>query len=172
MSEGANEVLASRAFFERLEKKLTQARSGSADSLLEEEARILARAACEHLLTSIENPNPNAMISAIRDLGWDGFYSTSLPPLPSVMRVLGALGVMFQARTSDLPDGRWVLRIGRHGRVTLPEAMLLESGWMEGDYLLVTSAAPNRLSIRKVVRISGHSHVTPSHLRRRNPPFS
>lgn len=151
-------IRACRTFHERLEKSLAQAKAGQTVALFEAELRIIARTASEHLTAALENPDPEMVLLAIRDVAWVHVCPASRSHFPTVMKVLDALGIRLLATTPRPPDGRWVLRIGSRGRLTLPEALLYELGWKQGDSLLWEEDEPGRLSVRKVIRVASGSH--------------
>lgn len=80
------------------------------------------------------------------------------------MKVIDPLGILFLRPNNPPPDGRWVVRIGSRGRLTLPETLLYELGWKQGDSLLWVADTPNLLLVRKVVRVAGHPRRGVSYL--------
>lgn len=154
MSGETTEILDSGTFYERLEKALSKARAGQTVSLYEMEARIIARITSEFLSTALENPDPEAVLLAIRDVVWVHLSPAARPSISSAMKVLDTLGIRSLGTTPQPSDGRWVIRIGSRGRLTLPENLLYEMSWRQGDSLLLQGVEPCRLSIRRVVRVA------------------
>lgn len=151
MPDETTRARSSRIFYEHLEKNLAQARASKSFSLFETKARIIAMIASEHLTTALENPDPDAVLLAICDVAWALLSPSSRPHLAAIMKELDTLGLRLLATSNPPIGGRWVARIGSRGRLTLPEALLYEMGWNQGDTLLWEEVEPGRLSVRKVV---------------------
>ncbi len=159
MSGEATDILASSTFYNHLQKSLAQARDGQTGALFEVEESIIAGIASEHLSAALDTGDPDTMLLAIRDVAWVRLSSFARPSSSCAMKVLDALGMRFLGIAPQPSDERWVVRIGSRGRLTLPEHLLFEMGWEQGDALLFQGVEPSRLSVRKVIWLASSRHT-------------
>lgn len=152
MQDATDKTIGSRAFYDRLELQLAEARTEQGAPCLETGVRIVARVAADHLASATETLCPETMLQAIRDVAWVNLDPITRVRCSDLDTVLNALGINSLTRVMA-SDGRWISRIGTQGRLTLEETLLLELHWKHGDSLLLVKEESDRLSIRKVIRV-------------------
>lgn len=101
---------------------------------------------------ALEDMDAEAFLRALQVATLEALDPASKPRFSQVMRVLGALNIKLQPIVAPPPAARWVADIGTKGRLTLPQALMEESGWNPGDTLLFEEDEGGQLKVRKVMR--------------------
>lgn len=101
---------------------------------------------------ALEDMDADAFLRALQAATIEALDPASKPRLSSVMKILDALNIKLHPVVTPRPSAQWVADIGVNGRLTLPQALLEETGWSSGDTLLFEEDEGGQLNLRKVVR--------------------
>jgi hypothetical protein len=159
MPDATDKTLGSRAFYDRLEMQLAEARTDLIVLRTEAEARIVAKIAADHLTAATESQCPEAVLQAIRDVAWVNLDPITKVRCTALDTVLNAIGIN-SLKKLMASDGRWISRIGAHGRLILDESLLLELHWKHGDSLLLVKEESDYISVRRVVRVKSPNRAS------------
>lgn len=93
-----------------------------------------------------------AFLRALQVATLEALDPPSKPRFSQVMRILDALNIKLRPIVTPPQGALWVADIGSRGRLTLPQALMEESGWSAGDTLLFEEDEGGQLKVRKVMR--------------------
>lgn len=100
---------------------------------------------------ALQDMDPEAFLRALQVATIEALDPAKKPRYSTVMKILDALSIKLQVVPPSPPGARWVADIGSRGRLTLPQALLDETGLHPGDTLLFEEEVGNQLKVRRVV---------------------
>lgn len=154
MSSNPAENADLRTIFDFLEKCLARTGHLPAICIFGVEEESLSAFAAEQFLASIENGTRLVLLPVLHAADGSHPHPITLPSEFKPAAPAGALKMGVIDSTPQPSDGRWAVRIGSRGRLTLPEHLLYEMGWQQGDTLLFQGEGTACLSVRRAVRLT------------------
>lgn len=106
---------------------------------------------------ALEDMDAEAFLRALQVATIEALDPASRPRFSMVMKVLDALNIKLHVTVQPVSSARYVADIGSKGRLTLPRALMEESGWTSGDTLLFEEDEGGQMRLRKVVRVRSAS---------------